>query len=75
MQTQVRVAANIANGIRHAYKEFRATEILIGMHMHPEVSQKFWGEFHQSLFNGLNSQIIMGTLSLTSRSPQYAAYR
>ena len=63
MQTQVRVAANIANGIRHAYKEFRATEILIGMHMHAEVSQKFWGEFHQSLFNGLNSQIIMARLT------------
>ncbi len=63
MQTQVRVAANIANGIRHAYKEFHATEILIGMHMHPEVSQKFWGEFHQSLFNGLNSQIIMARLT------------
>ena len=63
MQTQVRVAANIANGIRHAYKEFRATEILIGMHMHPEVSQKCWGEFHQSLFNGLNSQIIMARLT------------
>ena len=62
MQTQVRVAANIANGIRHAFKEFRATDILIGMHMHPEVSQKFWGEFHQSLFNGLNSQIIMARL-------------
>ena len=62
MQTQVRVAANIANGIRHAFKEFRATEILIGMHMHLEVSQKFWGAFHQSLFNGLNSQIIMARL-------------
>ena len=53
MQTQVRVAANIANGIKHAFKEFRSTDILIGMHMHPEVSQKFWGAFHQSLFNGL----------------------
>ena len=63
MQTQVRVAANIANGIRHAFKEFRATDIIIGMHMHPEVSQKFWGEFHQSLFNGLNSQIIMARLN------------
>ena len=39
MQTQVRVAANIANGIRHAYKEFRATEILIGMHMHPSAAR------------------------------------
>ena len=59
MQTQVRIAANIANGIKHAFKEFRASEILIGMHMHEDVSAKFWGEFHQSLFNGLNCQIIM----------------
>ena len=62
MQTQVRVAANIANGIKHAFKEFRATEIIIGMHMHMDVSNKFWGEFHQSLFNGLNQQIIMAQL-------------
>lgn len=62
MTTQVRVAANIANGIKHAFKEFHASEILIGMHMHKEVSQKFWGEFHQSLFNGLNNQIIMARL-------------
>lgn len=62
MQTQVRVAANIANGIKHAFKEFRASEIIIGMHMHKEVSASFWGEFHQSLFNGLNRQIIMARL-------------
>ena len=62
MQTQVRVAANIANGIKHAFKEFRASEIIIGMHMHPEVSASVWGEFHQSLFNGLNRQIIMARL-------------
>lgn len=62
MQTQVRVAANIANGIKHAFKEFHASEIIIGMHMHKEVSAKFWGEFHQSLFNGLNRQIIMARL-------------
>ena len=62
MQTQVRIAANIANGIKHAFKEFRASEIIIGMHMHKEVSAKFWGAFHQSLFNGLNRQIIMARL-------------
>ena len=62
IQTQVRVAANIANGIKHAFKEFRASEIIIGMHMHQEVSASFWGEFHQSLFNGLNRQIIMARL-------------
>ena len=63
IQTQTRVAANIANGIKHAFKEFQATEILIGMHSHKEVSSKFWGEFHQSLFNGLNQQIMMARLN------------
>ena len=32
MQTQVRIAANIANGIKHAFQEFRASEIIIGLH-------------------------------------------
>lgn len=62
MQTQVRIAANIANGIKHAFKEFHASEIIIGMHTHKEVSPKFWGEFHQSLFNGLSRQIIMARI-------------
>lgn len=62
VQTQVRIAVNIANGIKHAFQEFRASEILIGMHTHVEVSKKFWGQFHQSLFNGLNCQIIMARL-------------
>lgn len=61
-QTQVRIAANIANGIKHAFNEFQCSEIIIGMHMHPERSQKFWGEFHQSLFNGLSRQIIMARI-------------
>lgn len=63
MQTQVRVAANIANGIKHAFQEFEASEILIGMHTHANVSPKFWGQFHQSLFNGLNRQIIMARIN------------
>ena len=63
LQTQVRIAANIANGIKHAFKEFQASEVLIGMHTHANVSPKFWGEFHQSLFNGLNRQIIMARLN------------
>ncbi len=61
-QTQVRIAANIANGIKHAFNEFQCSEIIIGMHMHPDVSPKFWGEFHQSLFNGLSRQIIMARI-------------
>lgn len=61
--TQVRVAVNIANGIKHAFQEFNASEIIIGMHTHQEVSTKFWGEFHQSLFNGINCQIIMARIT------------
>ena len=30
MVTQVRIAANIANGIKHAFKEFQASEIVMG---------------------------------------------
>lgn len=58
IQTQVRLATNIANGIRHAFKEYDASEIIIGMHIHQEVTTRFWGEFAQSLFNGLNRQIV-----------------
>lgn len=63
METQLRVAANIANGIMHSFKEHHCTEIVIGMHTHFSASTKFWGQFHQSLFNGLNNQIIMARLN------------
>lgn len=59
MTTQVRIAANIANGIKHAFKEFQASEILMGLHFHKEVSRGFWGEFTRSLYNGLSRQIII----------------
>ena len=62
MQGQVRVAANIANGIKHAFQEFQASEIIIGIHQHKENASGFWGKFHQSLFNGLNRQIIMARI-------------
>ncbi|MDY6409513.1 MAG: cation:proton antiporter, partial [Prevotella sp.] len=57
VETQVRVAANIANGIKHAFKEYNASEIIMGMHIHRNISPKFWGEFAQSLYNGLSRQI------------------
>ncbi|MBQ8065647.1 MAG: cation:proton antiporter [Prevotella sp.] len=59
MQTQVRLASNIANGIKHAFREFSASEIIMGMHVHTDVNPKFWGEFIQSLYNGLNRQIVL----------------
>mgnify|MGYP002624039392 CR=1 FL=1 len=63
MQTQVRIAANIANGIKYAFKEFDASEIIMGLHIHREISSKFWGEFAQSLYNGLNRQIVFVRLN------------
>ena len=59
VQTQVRLATNIANGIKHAFRENGCSEVVMGMHVHTEVSTKFWGEFIQSLYNGLNRQIIL----------------
>ena len=59
MQTQVRLASNIANGIKHAFREFTASEIIMGMHVHTEHNPKFWGDFIQSLYNGLNRQILL----------------
>jgi hypothetical protein len=59
MQTQVRLSTNIANGIKHAFREFGGSEIIMGMHVHTEVNPKFWGDFIQSLYNGLNRQIVL----------------
>jgi Kef-type K+ transport system membrane component KefB len=59
VQTQVRLASNIANGIKHAFREFGCSEIVMGMHVHTERNPKFWGDFLQSLYNGLNRQIIL----------------
>lgn len=57
--TQVRLSTNIANGIKHAFREFGCSEIIMGMHIHTDVNPRFWGEFIQSLYNGLNRQIIL----------------
>jgi Kef-type K+ transport system membrane component KefB len=59
MQTQVRLSSNIANGIKHAFREFGCSEIIMGMHVHTDENPKFWGEFLQSLYNGLNRQIVL----------------
>jgi len=59
MQTQVRLATNIANGIKHAFREYACSEIILGMHVHTERNSKFWGDFIQSLYNGLNRQIML----------------
>lgn len=63
IQTQVRVAENIANGIKHAFKEHHATEIVMGMHRKTGLSTKYWGQFTQSLYNGLSRQIMFARIN------------
>ena len=38
VQTQVRLATNIANGIKHAFREFACSEIVMGMHVHTDIN-------------------------------------
>lgn len=64
VQTQVRLATNIANGIKHAFKEYDASEIILGQHIHDNSMRRFWGQFAQSLFNGLNRQIIIARCTI-----------
>ncbi len=64
IQTQVRLATNIANGIKHAFKEYDASEIILGQHIHDNSTRRFWGQFAQSLFNGLNRQIIIARCTI-----------
>ncbi len=59
VQTQVRLATNIGNGIKHAFKEYDCSEIILGLHNHDNSSRVFWGDFAQSVFNGLSRQIII----------------
>ena len=59
MQTQSRLATNITNGIVHAFKEYDASEIVIGLHEPRSDSDSFWGSFTESLFTQLNRQIII----------------
>lgn len=63
MQTQVRIATNITNGIKHAFNEFNASEMIIGLHQMKDPDDKFWGEFTPSLVSGLNRQILIAHLA------------
>ena len=59
MQTQARLATNIANGIKHAFKENDASEIIMGMHRRRDESEPFWGAYTQGLIAEINRQIMI----------------
>ena len=64
MQTQSRIATNIANGIMHAFKENKASEIIMGMYEPKSEKDGFWGVFIENLFTELNRQIILARFGL-----------
>ena len=59
IQTQSRLATNIANGLKHAFKENRASEIIMGMHHRNSDAEPFWGAYTQGLITEINRQIMI----------------
>jgi len=63
MQTQSRLATNIANGLKHAFKENDASEIIMGMHRRRSDSDSFWGAYTQGLITDVNRQVMICRLT------------
>jgi len=59
IQVQSRIATNISNGIVHAFKEYNASEMIIGMHHGERTAKDFWGNTTTNLFTDLSRQIII----------------
>lgn len=63
MQTQSRLAINIANGIKHAFKENDASEIIMGLHKPAHQGDSFWGAYTPGLISDINNQIMICRLT------------
>jgi Kef-type K+ transport systems, membrane components len=59
MIVQSRIATNISNGISHAFKEYSASEIIIGMHECHGNYKNFWGNITQNLFSDISRQLMI----------------
>lgn len=59
MITQSRLSTNISNGIKHAFKEYEASEIIMGLHRRLSPGDSFWGAYTQGLINEINRQIMV----------------
>lgn len=62
LQTQSRLATNVANGIVHAFKEYDASELVAGMHSIEEGTASSFGNTDDSLMSKLNRQIMFARL-------------
>lgn len=59
LQTQSRLSTNIANGIKHAFKENDASEIIMGLHRRTHPHDGFWGAYTQGLISEISRQIMI----------------
>lgn len=59
MQTRIRLATNLSNGIIHCMKENDYSELLVGLHAQSSPTESFFGPVLISLLNRLNRQISM----------------
>lgn len=57
VETQNRWAVNVASGLMHAMKEFRATELVIGLHQRQHLTDAYYGKVAQTLITGIDRQI------------------
>lgn len=59
MNTKVRLATNLANGIIHAMMENDYSQVVVGLHIQSSPGESFFGPVLLSLLSGLNRQIMM----------------
>lgn len=59
MQTKVRLATNMANGIIHAMKENDYSELVVGLHIQNSPTESFFGSVLISLLSRLSRQVTM----------------
>ncbi len=57
VETQNRWAVNVASGLMHAMKEFRATELIVGLHQRHHLTDIYYGKVVQTLILGVDRQI------------------
>ncbi len=59
VETQNRWAVNVASGLMHAMKEFRATELVIGLHHRQYLTDVYYGKVAQTLITAIDRQITI----------------
>ncbi len=59
LHTVTRFDLNIASGIIHTYREYNASEVVIGLHRKTNIVDSFYGSKTESLLKGLHRQILI----------------